>query len=212
MTLFRDRLEEYLGDAADGGDIRAVVRSCWWYDLPGLSIRMWQGQGRLYTADGSTWMGTIRPDGSDVHKTPRMTDGRDGTSLQYRFTIGYLDRETYEGLKADQGMVSGARLVRYYALFRPGEGLRPDTPIEFAKELTLFAPEFDEKLEVSGFSLVRRYSVSVLAKDGNFGRSEVPGRTYADTMQKQYARNFGVDLDRGCEFVAGLANRTYKVN
>jgi hypothetical protein len=74
------------------------------------------------------------------------------------------------------------------------------------------SPEFDEKLELDGFSIVRRYVVSVLAKDGNFGRSEIPGRTYTDTMQKDYAKSLGVDVDRGCEFVAGLANRTYKVD
>ena len=157
-------------------------------------------------------MGTVDGQGRNIHKAPRIADGRDGTSASYRFSIGYLDKATYEAVKSDQDIVSGASLNCHLALFRFGDGLRPDTPIEFSKELTLMSPEFDEKLELDGFSLARRYSISVLAKDGNFGRSEIPGRTYTDTMQKDYARSLGVELDRGCEFVAGMANRTYKVN
>ena len=211
MSLFNDRLEEYLGDAEDRGDIRAIVRRCWFYDIPGIPIRMWRGQGKLHTSDGNVWLGTIDANGKDYHKTPRIADGRDGTSLSYQFTLGYVDKATYEGVKVDQDLISGASLICYNALFRIGDGLRPDTPIEFSKELTLFSPQFDEKLELSGTSIVRRYSISVRAKDGNFGRSEIPGRTYTDTMQKDYARSLGVENDRGCEFVARLANRTYIV-
>lgn len=211
MSLFFERLDAYIGDGDDAGDIRAMVRRCYHYALDGLDLRMWDGQGRLHTSDGSTWLGTVDANGNNVHRAPRLADGRDGTSLDYRFSLGYLDRETYEGIKADQGMVSGRTLMIHLALFQPGEGLRPGTPIRFFKELTIFAPEFDEKLELVGSSVVKRYSMSVLAKDGNSGRSEVPGRTYTDTMQKEYARQFGIELDRGCEFVAGLANRTYKL-
>lgn len=219
MSVFFDRLDEYLGDADDKGDIRAIVRRCWHYDIPGLTdpfgqsgLRMWDGQGRQHTSDGKIWMGSVAGNGQNLHKTPRLADGRDGTSLNYRFSVGYLDKATYEGIKADQSVISGATLTCWNALFQVGEGLRPGTPVEFSKELTLMSPEFDEKLELNGFSLVRRYVISVLAKDGNFGRSEIPGRTYTDTMQKDYAKSLGVELDRGCEFVAGLANRTYKVD
>jgi len=218
VSLFFDRLETYLGGADDKGDIRAIVRRCWHYDIPSVTddfgqagLRMWDGQGRLHTSDGHVWMGSVDGSGRNIHVAPRLADGRDGTSLKYRFSVGHLDKATYEALKEDQDIISGAALTCWLALFRPGDGLRPDTPVQFSKELTLMSPEFDEKLELDGFSLVRRYVVSVLAKDGNFGRSEIPGRTYTDTGQKDYARSLGVEMDRGCEFVAGLANRTYKV-
>ena len=59
-------------------------------------------------------------------------------------------------------------------------------------------------------TFVKRYKITVIAKDDNFGRSDSPRRTYADTMQKEYAKGLGVALDRGAEFLAGLAYRTYK--
>jgi len=210
MSLFDDRLEEYLGDADSQSDIRAIVRRCWFYDIQGIPIRMWQGQGRLFTSDGNIWLGTVDAAGNDVHKTPRISDGRDGTALTYEFSLGYLDQETYEGIKADQNRIAERPLTCYLALFRLGGGLRPDTPIEFFKEFTMMSARFDETLDLVDTSLVRRYKVTVIAKDGNSGRSSTPSRTYTDTMQKEYARQLGVENDRGCEFIAGLANRTYK--
>ena len=59
--------------------------------------------------------------------------------------------------------------------------------------------------------LFRSYSLSITAKDNNHGRSETPDRTYADTMQKRRAAQLGVSIDRGSEYLALLANRTYQV-
>jgi hypothetical protein len=211
MSLFEDRLNDYLGGVDDATDIRAVVRRCWFYDFDGIPTRIWQGKGKLYTSDGNEWLGTIDANGNDVHQTPRLSDGRDGTAPTYEFRFGYIDRDTYEALKSDQALVAGRPLVCYLALFRNGEGLRPETPIDFFKELTMQSTKFEERLVLEGTSMVRRYLVTVIAKDGNSGRSSIPGRSYADTHQKRYARELGVELDRGAEFLAGLANRTYKV-
>jgi hypothetical protein len=210
MSEFDDTLDEYLGTGTDRGDIRAIVRRCWHYAIDGLDIRMWQGQGKLHTTDGNTWLGTIGADGKDYHQTPRLADGRDGTSLEYRFSLGYLDEATYNSVKDDQSLVVGRPLTCYLALFQPNEGLRPQTPIDFFKQVTMYSMEFDESLVLEGMSFVRRFKATVLAKDGNAGRSEVPARTYTDTIQKEYARQLGVELDRGCEFIAGMANRDYK--
>lgn len=210
MSLFEDRLNEYLGAATDTTDIRAVVRRCWFYDFLDFPLRLWDGKGRLFTEDGSEWYGTVNNRDENVHRTPGLADGRDGTAPSYEFTFGYLDAETYEALKTEQHRVNGRTLTCYLALFENGEGLRPGTPIDFLKSVTMESSKFDERLAVEGSSVVRRYSITILAKDGNSGRSAIPGRSYADTHQKRYARELGVELDRGAEFLAGLANRTYK--
>ena len=57
----------------------------------------------------------------------------------------------------------------------------------------------------------RTYTAAITAKDNNHGRSETPDRTYADTMQKRRAAQLGVAVDRGSEYLALLANRTYQV-
>lgn len=219
MSLFDDLLEEYLGDADVLSDQRVVVRRCWFYDFDGFPTRMWQGQGRLFTEDGNEWLGTINSAGQDIHITPRIQDGRDGSSASYQFSLiipdipGESSGELYEALKADQSVVLGRTITCYLAIFKDGEALRPSTPLKFFKRLIMRSPKFSESLSPGeGGVLVRTYKVTVTAKDGNFGRADVPNRSYNDTMQREYARQLGVtEPDLGCEYVAGLANRTYKI-
>ena len=219
LSPFDALLEEYLGEADAISDIRVVTRCLWFYDFDGDPVRMWQGQGRLFTEDGNEWLGTIDGNGVDHHKTPRIQDGRDGTSAAYNMTLTLHDlpgepaRETYEKLKAEQWRVAGRKVTCYRAIFKEGEALRPVTPIAFFRELTMQSPKFSEKIEFDPSSgmLVQRYSVTVTAKDGNLGRSNVPNGTYADTIQKQRAKEKGVPLDRGAEYLALLANRTYQI-
>lgn len=211
MSLFETRLDEYLSGSTDTTDLRAMVRRLWDFDFDGIRIRLWEGQGLLHTEDGNTWLGTKTPKANYL-QVPRLSDGRDGTAPIYQFGFGYVDKATYQALKADQTKVYNRPLTCYLALFQgPDEGLRPNTPIEHYKSLTMLSSAFEEKLVMDGRTLVRRYRITVQAKDGNSGRSQVPRRTYADTMQKEYAKQLGVELDRGAEFLAGLANRTYKV-
>lgn len=218
MSDFWTVLDEYLGDGFDTTDIRAVVRRCWFYDFDGYPLYVWQGQGRLFTNDGNRWLGTVDGAGNDLHITPRISDGRDGSSATYNFGLKIPDmpgqpaRETYNAIRNEQYRVTRRKLICYLALFQPGEGLRPETPIIQYKELTMLAPKFSEKIEPSSSGTLRKnYSISIAAKDGNFGRSEVPNGTYADNIQKERARQLGVPLDRGCEFLALLANRTYQL-
>ena len=72
-------------------------------------------------------------------------------------------------------------------------------------------PKFSEKMEISGGAVSQKYDTSVVAKDGNFGRSEIPNGTYANTIQQERAKQLGVNTDLGCQYVAALANRTYIV-
>ena len=218
MSEFYDLLDEYLGSDDAISDIRVVVRRLWFYDIIDNPTRLWQGKGRLFTNDGNEWLGTIDANNTDHHQAPALQDGRDGTSASYDLSISIPDlpgapaRTLYEELKAEQSLISGRTVSCYLALFKEGEALRPTTPIVFYKQLIMMAPKFSETLEANNSGqLVRKYSVTVTAKDANFGRSNTPNGTYADTIQKQRAKELGVSLDRGSEFLAGLANRTYQI-
>jgi hypothetical protein len=76
----------------------------------------------------------------------------------------------------------------------------------------MFSPKFSETIDrAPSGAVVKTYTMAITAKDNNHGRSETPDRTYADTMQKRRAAQLGVPTDRGAEFLALLANRTYQV-
>lgn len=218
MSEFYDLLDEYLGDDDALTDIRITTRRLWYYDFDGYPIRMWQGQGKLFTTDGNEWLGSITAAGNDIHRTPALQDGRDGSSANYNMSLTIpdvpgLDRlELYEALKRDQARVSGRLVTCYLAIFREGEAMRPATPIIYFKELIMQSPRFRESLaQTADGSLVRSYTVTVSARDNNFGRSRVPNRTYSDANQKEHARQYNPALfDRGSEFLALLANRTYQ--
>lgn len=221
MSAFDDLLEEYLGSQDDITDINVVVRRLWFYDFAGYPTRMWQGKGRLFTTDGNEWLGTINDLNQDIHITPRLQDGRDGSSAKYQFsmTIPDLPDEPagalYEALKQDQDRVFDRKLTCYLAIFKidGSEALRPSTPIKFFKELVMQSPQFSEGVTMGNDGkLVRSYKVAIGAKDSNSGRSSTPNRTYNDATQREYARQLGVGgTDKGLEYVAALANRTYVI-
>lgn len=219
MSAFYDQIDDILGAADDVTDIVATVRRCWFYDFEDDPVRLWDGQGNFIDSDGNEWLGTIDANGGNLHRTPSLQDGRDGTSASYTFSFdipimpGQDDvLELYNGLKSEQGKVFGHSLTCYMVLFIEGEGLRPATPVSFYKEMTMFSPKFAESMVRSAAgTLVKSYTVTITAKDNNHGRSETPDRTYADTMQKRHANQLGVSVDRGSEYLALLANRTYQL-
>lgn len=218
MSAFYDYIDEVLGDAADVTDIVCTARKCWLYDFRDEPIRLWDGQGNFIDADGHEWLGTLDANGNSMHKTPSLQDGRDGTSPSYTFsfTIPQVPGEDilqlYNGLKSEQDKVYGRKLTCYLVIFKEGEGLRPGTPLSFYKELVMFSPVFSEQLTRNGDgTVIKTYTASIKTKDNNNGRSDTPNRTYADTMQKRRAQELGVSVDRGAEYLALLANRTYQV-
>lgn len=217
MSEFYTLLDEQFGNDNDINDIRVVIRRCWYYDFAGYPLRVWQGQGKLFTSDGNSWLGTVDGNNRDHHVTPPISDGRDGSSATYTFSLmltdvpGYSAQEMYEAIKADQWRAAGRSLVCYLVAFKANEGLRPTTPIVFFKELTMMSTKFSEKIEQEDGMLTKKYTPSVVAKDGNFGRSNVPNGTYADAIQRQRAKELGVSVDKGCEYLALLANRTYQL-
>lgn len=219
MSAFYDQIDEILGAAGDVTDIVATARKCWFYDFLDDPVRLWDGQGNFIDSDGNEWLGTVDANGGNLHKTPSLQDGRDGTSASYNFsfnipTMPNADEtlELYNGLKSEQGKAFGRLLTCYIVLFIEGEGLRPGTPLSFYKQMTMMSPRFFEPIERSADnSVIKRYTVSITAKDNNHGRAETPDRTYADTMQKRRASELGVSIDKGAEFLALLANRTYQL-
>lgn len=218
MSTFYEQIDEILGAADDLTDIVATVRKCWLYDFAGDPMRLWDGQGNFIDSEGREWMGTVDANGTNHHKSPSIQDGRDGTSASYNFALnipsipGTDTLELYNDLKANQSKVFERPLTCYIVLFVEGEGLRPGTPVSFYKEMTMFSPKFDEQIgRAAAGTVVKFYTISITAKDNNHGRADIPGRSYADTMQKRRAQELGVSLDRGCEYLALLANRTYQV-
>ena len=220
MSAFHDHIDEIVGSADSTTDIVATVRKCWFYDFAEEPVRLWDGQGAFIDADGNEWLGTVDSGGGNIHRTPALQDGRDGTSAAYTFSFniptmpGQEDEllALYNGLKSEQGNVFGRALICYLVLFVEGEGLLPGTPLSFYKELTMFSPKFSEAIERNAAGqVIKTYSMAITAKDNNNGRSEAPDRTYADTMQKRRAAQLGVSIDRGGEYLALLANRTYQV-
>lgn len=218
MSDFYDLIDEWLGESGSLADIQPMVRRAWFYDFADDPLRVWQGKGKLFTSDGNEWLGTMSQDGGDLHRTPSLQDGRDGTSPMYNFTLivpdlpGQPAYELYDELKADQSKVKGRSLTCYLVAFLEREGLRPSTPISFFKELTMFSVKFAESLSrAPDGSLIKQYTATVIAKDGNFGRSEIPNGSYADTIQKRRAAEHGVAVDKGAEYIAALANRTYTI-
>ena len=214
MTSFDEKLDQYYN--SDITDIQVVARQCWHFSFKDYEVRTWQGKGKLHTEDGNEWLGFIDNNGNRVMTTPKILDGRDGTSPTYEFNMQLVDlpdmpaMQIYQDLKQYQDQVAGRPITAWLALLEVGEGLRPNTPLEFFKELTMQSTRFTESLVIDGTSLIKKYMLTIIAKDGNFGRSNVPGGTYTSTVQKERAKQLGVAVDKGCDFVLGLADRTYQ--
>jgi hypothetical protein len=213
VSAFTDKLADALGGADDVFDIRAVVRRCWFYDIVGYPLRLWSGQGRMFAEDGNEYLGTVDASGRDRHEVPALTDGRDGTSPESQFSIGYNDAAMHAALKADAYRVRGRTITCYLAIFDVGEGLRPATPLEYLASFEMQSPIFEEVLARDDKTgrIVKSYKATVIATGPNAGRSRAPRGTYTSTSQRERARLLGVENDAGCDFVAGLANRTYLV-
>ena len=215
MSDFYNLLDDYIGEDQELTDIRTTVRRCWFYDFNGFPLRLWQGKGKLHTSDDEEWIGTIDSLGRDHHRVPAIKDGRDGTSGTYNFGMKLISNpntdlaELYQAIKNEQDRIRGRTLTSYLCIFNEDEGLRPETPIVFFKELTMINSIFSEKIELVQGVMSKIYEISLVTKDANFGRSETPNGSYSNPVQQERARQLGVDLDRGCEYVAGLSNRTY---
>ena len=207
---FETELLDQIGGASDAWDIRAMVRRCWLFDFDGAPVRLWHGQGVL-TAGGYDWLGTIDPAGNDRMSAPAVKDGRDGASPQYRFTVPFIDRATFDGLRADQDNVRGRDLTCWHVIIGTHEGLRPGTALRFAYRLTMQRAEFSDGWQGGPANGVRNLSMSILARAGEVGRSKAPNGTWSDTVQRERARVLGVSEDDGCVFVASNANRTYRI-
>ena len=205
---FEAELLDALGTAEDSFDIKAMVRRCFFYDFEGYPIRVWDGQGVL-TAGGYDWLGTIDANGTNHHTAPAVADARDGTSPRYEFTIPYLDKTTFDALKADQDLAKGRDLTVYHVLFKVGDGLVPTTALRFGYKLIMRGTKFSEAVQGDTANPTVIRSASVLARSLEYGRARLPNGIYNSTSQKERARVLGVTADSGCDFVAANSRRTY---
>ena len=206
MTDYTDAIDEIVGMQSDGHDIRACVAKAYLYDFDGYPTRLWNGHGVLI-AGGHEWIGTFGPDGTDYHQTPSVTDPRDGSNPEYRFGLPFINKTTYDNLRADQTLVEVRALTGYRVYIAPGEGLRPATAPAFAWSMTMHQAVFATRR--NGPQMV--YSAQVVARSIEAGRARVPGGTYTDTAQRERARLLGVAADSFCVFMASNARRTITV-
>lgn len=211
MSTFRKELLKALGEDNAISDIRVVVRRLWEYEFAGHTVRLWDGKGTLITSGEVKWLGTITPKDVNLHNTPAIQDGRDGSSITGTVSITTEDFELYTDIKQDRNLATGQNINVYQAIFKEGEALRPSTPIRFFTKLTMKSPKFSETLTNSPSGLIKTYTMSVDVKGDNLGRSMTPNRTYADVIQREYANDLGVAVDDGAEYLSGLADRTYVV-
>lgn len=209
---YESELLEHLGNEGDIFDIRVMSRRCYFYDFDGYPARLWHGVGTLIDEQGNRWLGTIDASGTDHHKTPPLSDPRSGNAPKLNFSLPYIDKATYDALKADQSLAEGRELVIYNVIVKDGEGLRPGTPLRFSQRLIMRGTSFSEGAEFEGGSLVKRYGATVLARSIEYGKSIDLGGTYTDTSQVQRAEYLGVASDSGCSFVAGNSERTYVID
>lgn len=223
---FATELLALVGTAADAYDIRASVRRCFFYDFDGYPLRLWDGQGVLTTSTGvcgaiirddevqltaSQWIGTFDEAGNNLHQAPAVGDSRDGASPRYEFKIPYMDKATFDAMKADRDIARGRELTCYHALIGPDEGLLPLTPIRFAYRLVIQGTQFAEQMTGDPGNALMVRSASVVCRSLEYGRSRIPNSTYTDTAQRERARLLGITSDSGCAFVAANSRRTFRV-
>ncbi len=207
---FESELLDILGTASDSYDIKAMVRRCFFYDFDGYPTRLWDGVGVL-NAGGYEWLGTYDADGNNHHRAPAVADSRDGSSPRYEFGIPYLDKTTFDALKADQDLARGREMTCYHALFKVGEGLLPTTPLRFSYRMLIRGTQFSEAATMDGGEVSFTRSASVICRSLEYGRTRVPSGTITDTAQRERARLLGLASDSGCSFVAVNSRRTFLV-
>ena len=207
---FEAELMDALGDASDAFDIRASVRRCWFFDIDGYPLRVWEGHGELH-AGGEEWIGSLDEDGRNRLTVPNVQDPRAGASPRYTFTIPYLDLATFDALKADQDLVRGRDVTCYHVIVKHGEGLRPGTALRFNYRMTMLGTTFTDEFAGDVGQAVRVRSASVLCASSEAGRSRIPAGLYNDASQQERARLLGVASDSFCAFVASNSRRTLTI-
>lgn len=210
MSDFFTALDEVTSGAS--GEIRFVTRNLWFYDFIDNPLRIWDGTGKLITSDGNKWLGSVNAVGQNIHVTPNIQDGRNGSSISYEMKLIVPDASLFRSLKEDRDLAKKRDVTVYRALFKTNEALRPSTPIMFAKRMSILSLSFRETLEVNNGIPSINHEVTVSAKDSNLGRENKPNRTYSDSIQTQIAESHNLTPDLSCSYVANLANRTYTVS
>jgi hypothetical protein len=211
MSAFYEALEAEI-EATRRSDRQIRVVDAIYMDIEGAEPwRMAGVEGTLITPDGERWSGWV-VNGEAKMTPPKITDIRDGSSPLYEFTVGYIDEETYLRLRDDKDKVKG-RLLIVYSIYLSDNSLRATVPPGDAWRLRMKSTRFVEKIEKDGEGgYVRRYVVSVIAKNINEGRSRAYFGTMSDTGQRARSEQlFGIEGDAYGQFIPKYAGG-YTIN
>lgn len=208
MSAFSDWLNSRVGEAGDQRLIAFSYAVCWHYAFAEAPLYLWAGRSVLITQGGQPWFGTIDQRGRNHHTTPNIGDGRDGTSVQVKFGVPYLDQVTYEKFADDQDAVNGTIVTAYIVPVDEGEGLRPAMAPKYLRQYTLQSATFRESRADTKRSGVKVYAATAIGKNGNHGRSQSARGTMTDPCQQERAAYWGEAPDYGAGFVAELARAT----
>lgn len=225
MSDFTTVLTEQTGGASDVGDISLRLARLYFYDFDGYPVRLWNGEGVLQTTTSvgdavetaagtiaaNEWIGTVDERGNDLHQAPDLSDARDGASPRHEFGLPYIDKETFDALRADKALAQGRRITVYNAIAFEGEGMLPQTPIHFDARLTIRDVTFSQMMQGQPGNETFVYSAKVLARSSEGGRSLAPRGTMTDTSIRERSRQLGVAADSGGAFIAANSQRTYLV-
>ena len=225
MTTFSEYVVEQVGDASATHDVKLRVVNLFFYDFVGIPIRLWDGQGILTTSTGvgsaittplgtvepNEWIGTVDSEGNNLHQSPSLRDSRDGSSPRYEFGLPFIDKQTFDALRADQSLAKGRGITCYHVVVRSHEGLRPGIPMRFSDRLSIQNLRFLDNLDGDAGGQTKIYGVVVLARSNERGRSLAPLGTMTDTSIRERSRQLGIANDNGGIFISGNAERTYRV-
>lgn len=215
MSAFYNALEAEL-DATTASDRQIICRPCIFADFASAPVRIWGGVGPLYTPDDYEWAGWMRINENDEAESfialPKLTDVSDGSSRLYEFILGYIDADSYSRIR-DLDEEVRDRLLVVSSVHLPDGSTRAVTPPGDSWRLRMKQSKFREKWVRDPDGGHRQmYSVSVLAKNVNEGRSRTEFGVMNDAGQQQRSEAlFGISDDFYAQFVVKYING-YTIN
>lgn len=211
MTSFLDAIDQYAGDTANSDrdwPVATVIQVA----FPSYTLRMWSGQGRMFTPDGNLWQGWMVPvEGGDgvtpIISIPQIDDVAAGTSAPMQFQLHYLSEQIYQDLKSDKDRIDGSEMFVGKVLM-PRIGLRALSDVGDIQFMTVTGTaSFKETRRKSkdGSHQIQR-SAGIVAKNINSGRSRTAGDlfTYSGNVFRSNTL-YGIDNDFYAQFTPALA-------
>lgn len=161
------------------------------------TVRLWSGFGRLTTPNGDQWIGTHNGDdenpGSYV-QIPAIPSVREGNAPILTFVLGYLSKDQYEAIRADQDEAKGALIEVGKVLLPRGELNASCNPGAISRIRAKSVSFKENASKNEDGSLTVSYVASLQAQNFNAGRATVDVGTHSEAGQKFRAKLF-YDVD-----------------